>query len=108
MDRFQIVETAGNFNHAGTKATKDIAIVAEQLGFKAVNVRMNSVRKTKIAKVWRQIGYFKDWNRSYREITEGSIVLMQHPFHYPQLTRDSISVTKNMLSSSVRFMMWKN
>ena len=90
MDRFQIVETAGNFNHAGTKATSDIARVAERLGFSSVDVKMNTTKKTKFAKIQRQIGYFKDWNRCYRQISDGSVVLLQHPFHYPQLTRDKI------------------
>lgn len=88
MDKFQIVEVGENFNHAGTKATADITLCAEKLGFKKVYVRMNTVKDSKIAKVQRQIGYYKDWKKCLNEIDDNAIVLMQHPFHHKQLTRE--------------------
>lgn len=39
MKLYQIVEIAGNDNHAGTKATSDIAWIAENIGFKPVSIR---------------------------------------------------------------------
>lgn len=87
MDRFQIVEVTEAFNHAGTKATEDISTVAERLGFKRLNVRMNTLKHTGLAKLQRQIGYYLDWKQCYDKITSGSVVLLQHPFHHKQLTR---------------------
>lgn len=88
MNKFQIVEVGENFNHAGTKATADITLCAEKLGFQKVYVRMNTVKDSKIAKIQRQIGYYKDWKNCLNEIKDDTIVLMQHPFHHKQLTRD--------------------
>ncbi len=88
MDKYQIVEVTEQLNHAGTKATADMACVAERLGFKPVKVKMDSTKKTLLGKVLRQIGYYKDWGKAENEITEGSILLLQHPFHYPQITRE--------------------
>ena len=72
MDKFQIVEVGENFNHAGTKATADITLCAEKLGFKKVYVRMNTVKDSKIAKVQRQIGYYKDWKKCLNEIDDNA------------------------------------
>ena len=88
MKLYQIVEIAGNDNHAGTKATADIAVIAEKLGFSPVRIRMRSTALSKTAKLQRQIGYLKDWHEACRQIEPHSIVLLQHPFHYPQLTRE--------------------
>ncbi len=100
MDKFQIVEVTEQLNHAGTKATADMAYVAEKLGFKPVTVKMDSTEKTFLGKVIRQIGYFRDWGKAEKEITEGSILLLQHPFHYPQLTREK--TLRNIKSRNVK------
>ena len=42
MKLYQIVEIAGDGNHAGTKATSDIAEIAEQMGFTPVKIQMRS------------------------------------------------------------------
>lgn len=88
MSKFQIVEVGENFNHAGTKATADITLCAEKLGFKKVYIKMNTVKDSKIAKIQRQIGYYKDWKNCLNEIDDKAVILMQHPFHYKQLTRE--------------------
>ena len=88
MDRYQIVEKAGQFNHAGSKATADVAAVAETLGFRPTVVHMNTLKDTKPAKAIRQVGYFTDWIGVTRKIPAGAVVLMQHPFHHVQLTRE--------------------
>ena len=88
MDKFQIVEVTEQLNHAGTKATADVAVVAERLGFKRVNVKMDTTVESTIGKIRRQIGYCRDWKNAEKQITDGSILLLQHPFHYPQLTRE--------------------
>ena len=88
MNKFQVFEATEQFNHAGSKATADIMSVAEALGFKTLFLRMRTTQKGCIAKVRRQIGYIIDWNKCYRAVTEGAVILLQHPFHYPQITRE--------------------
>jgi hypothetical protein len=89
MKKYQITEISSQFNHAGSKATADVAKIAEKAGFEPLYLRMNTTADTKIAKVQRQIGYKKDWKNIVRTVEDNSIVLLQHPFHYPQLTRES-------------------
>lgn len=88
MKLYQIVEKSEELSHAGTKATADIADIALGLGFTQVPVRMISTKDGFAAKGQRQIQYFLDWNTCYRTIEENSIVLLQHPFHHKQLTRE--------------------
>lgn len=92
MDKYQIVEMAESQNHAGTKATADMAAIAEKLGFIRVPVRMNNNANSFMGKLKRQIGYWCDWKRAYNQISAGSILLLQHPFHHRQLTRDKVLV----------------
>lgn len=88
MKKYQIVELTNESNHAGTKATLDISVIAERLGFEKLNLQMRTTKAGYIAKLQRQIGYLKDWNNCYNSIDKNSIVLLQHPFHYPQVTRE--------------------
>ena len=88
MDKFQIVEVTEQLNHAGSKATADIAVIAEKMGFCRVNIRMDTTEKSSIGKAKRQIGYFRDWAKAERSIKSGSVLLLQHPFHHKQLTRE--------------------
>ncbi len=88
MKKYQIVELTNESNHAGTKATLDISVIAERLGFEKLNLQMRTTEAGYIAKLQRQIGYLKDWNNCYNSIDKNSIVLLQHPFHYPQVTRE--------------------
>jgi len=90
MKKYQIVEITENLNHAGTKATADFANIADGCGYERVNIRMNTTKPGKVAKVQRQIGFYFDWNKCYQAIEPNSVVIMQHPFHYPQLTRESV------------------
>lgn len=90
MQKYQIIETSDNFNHAGTKATADISQIASKLGYNSIHVRMLTTKISKIAMLQRQLGYFVDWHRCYKKVTEDSIILLQHPFHYKQFTRQII------------------
>lgn len=101
MKKYQIVECGAEFGYAGTKATQDIAEIAEKMGFEPCFLRMRSRKKSKAAKGLRQIGYFADWARVGREIERDSLVLLQHPFHYPQLTRER--VLRKLKKRNVRF-----
>lgn len=101
-DKFQITEISADFSHAGTKATADFAEVAERLGFRRIPVRMVTTRPGALAKVERQIGFRKDWAKAYRAVAPGSLVLLQEPFHYPQLTREKI-LRRMKVEKNVRF-----
>lgn len=90
MKRFQIVEVTAQLNHAGTKATADVATVAERLGFRRIAVKMDTTEESIIGKIRRQFGYYRDWGRVEESIENESVVLLQHPFHYPQLTREMV------------------
>lgn len=90
MKTYQIVEVAGKNNDAGTKAVQDATTIAEESGFKSVFVKMRTTRDGALAKAVRQIGYWNDWNMVYHAIEPESIVLLQNPFHYKQLTREKI------------------
>lgn len=90
MNKYQIYEIAGEHNHAGSKATKDFAEIAKQMGYEILPVSMRSTKEGKIAKAQRQIGFFSDWNKVYKNVKENSVILLQHPFHYHQFTREHI------------------
>lgn len=89
MDKFQIFEVTEQFNHAGSKATSDVAEIAEELGFKKVLVVMDGSKEGIIPKIKRQIRWFKDWNKVYQSIPNDSVVLLQEPFHNKQINRYS-------------------
>ena len=90
MDRFQIAEISGEQAHAGTKATEDVITIANRLDFEPLYIRMNDLATGFWHKLNRQIQFRKDWSHAYNEIHKNSTVLLQHPFHYPQLTRESV------------------
>lgn len=102
MQLYQIEEITQKFNHAGSKATADIADIAESMGFKRVKVVMKSYKLGLIPKVKRQISYYFDFKKAYKVIEENSIVLLQHPFIYPQLTREK-TLLKLKSNKNVRF-----
>lgn len=90
MNTFQIAEISGNQAHAGTKATEDVITIADKIGFKPLYVQMKDSKPGIFHKVNRQIRFFIDWQKAYSTVADESIVLLQHPFHYPQLMRESI------------------
>nr|WP_300767558.1 hypothetical protein [uncultured Acetatifactor sp.] len=90
MNKFQILEAPAQFNHAGTKATADIAVIAGSLGFRKLLLQMRTTKKGYFSKIKRQWGYCIDWNSCYSTIVDDAVVLLQHPFHYPQFTRERV------------------
>ena len=87
-ERFQIAEITEQLNHAGTKANGDIAVIADRLGFRRVSVKMDTFVDSALGKARRQAGYFRDWKKARAEIPAGAVLLLQHPFHHNQLTRE--------------------
>jgi hypothetical protein len=88
MNKYQIIELAGEQNHAGSKATADAAEIVDELGFLPLYLKMNNERNGYLAKIQRQWDYFFQWRKIVKSIDDNSIVFLQHPFHYPQLTRE--------------------
>ena len=90
MKTYQIVEVAGKNNDAGTKAVQDAAVIAKKNGFTPVYVKMCTTKEGALAKAERQLGFWYDWRAAYHAIEPDSIVLLQNPFHYKQLTREKV------------------
>ena len=88
MNRFQISEISEKNNHAGTKANCDITQIAKELGFVELDIRYDSFEHSFKGKILRQKGYYRDWKAVVKNITDGSIVLIQNPYHAKQLTRE--------------------
>lgn len=87
-NRFQITERTRDFGFAGSKAPADVCAIANTLGFAQIPIVMRSTQKSKLAKVQRQIGFARDWRRAIKTIQNPSLLFLQFPFHYPQLTRE--------------------
>lgn len=102
MKKYQIVEITEGLNHAGSKATADFSKIADECGYERINIRMNTTVESKIAKLQRQIGYYFDWDKCYDRIEPESIVLLQHPFHHKQLTRETV-LNKLKSNKNVKF-----
>ena len=90
MDRYQITDCGAGFAYAGSKAPTDAAGIAEEMGYTVLTLRMRSTRPGSLGKCIRQAGYIADWEKAYERIPQRSLVLLQHPFHYPQLTREKM------------------
>ena len=91
MNKYQILEVTKQSNNAGSKAVQDVSSIASEMGFKTICIRMKCPENTNVTgKVQRQIQYYYDWNKAYKEIEKDSIVLLQNPFHHKQLTREKI------------------
>ena len=88
MDKFQIAEISGCQAHAGTKATEDVITIAKRIGFEPLYVQMNDLKPGVLHKLNIQFRFYVDWEKAYKRATAGSIILLQHPFHYPQMTRE--------------------
>ena len=101
ITRYQIAECGADFGFAGSKAPEDVALIAEKLGYKKWFLRMRSTAPGAAAKAVRQAGYAKDWERILWFTEPESVVLLQHPFHYPQLTRERSLIT--LKNRRVRF-----
>ncbi len=87
---FQLLDVKEDENHAGSKATSDVATIAESMGFKIIPIVNSASQITRINAVKRQINYIGEWDKVYKEVPEGAIVLVQEPFVAKQLNRSKI------------------
>ncbi len=87
---FQLLDVKEDENHAGSKATSDVAKIAEEKGFKIIPIVNSASEITRINAVKRQINYISEWDKAYKEIPECAIVLIQEPFVAKQLNRNKV------------------
>jgi len=90
MNQYQIVDIKSLHNDAGSKATADVAKVAERIGFQSIKVIKRSDSKLFIVKIVCQVFYLLDWVKAYLEIKKNGIVLIQNPFRDKQLGRNTV------------------
>lgn len=102
MRKYQIFEIAEGGNHAGTKANGDVSIIAKRMGYEIVPVRQINQIDSIYAKLQRQIVWEKDLSTAYKTIEKNSIVILQHPFHNNQITRNRI-LKKLKYKKNVKF-----
>ena len=87
MKKYLVLEVTDDLYHAGSKATEDIANIAKTYGYKILKIKKLNSSSGVINKIKRQIQFYKDWNAVYKSIEINSIIILQHPFHFPQITR---------------------
>ncbi len=96
MKRYQIKEVREHQNNAGTKANADVADVASRMGFEEYLIHMKdpgSFTGTNLVNKgmrWliRQNCYVREWAACPSAVETGSVMLLQHPFHSPQIGRE--------------------
>ena len=90
MKLYQIVEITESDNTAGSKAVQDIVEIAKKNEFEPVEIKTLATGSSINAKIKRQIGFRREWEKAYSKIKQGSIVLVQNPFRIRQLSRESV------------------
>ncbi len=87
FDKYQIVETIGEQNNAGSKATADVTEIASECGYQSLSIQIAPPDESMLHKLTKQFGYADAWLKIEREIPDNAIVLLQHPFHYREWGR---------------------
>lgn len=87
---YQVVEGNKNIYNAGSKATADVSVFAEELGFVSLYVHPIENKKNLISKIVNQLRYFMEWKEIYKNVEENSTILLQHPFRNNQFNREKL------------------
>ena len=90
MKKYQIYENSKENNNAGSKATKDVNLIGEQLGYSTLLLTERTIKSGFVGKAQRQLGYTHDWLSIYRSIESDSIVFLQNPFRQRQIIRNRV------------------
>ncbi len=80
---YQLCDRDESAPHAGGKAFKDMAAVAESMGFERLKIRMDNEKLSPAGFIKRHIVFAKDYLKACRQIEAGSVLLMQHPLYAP-------------------------
>jgi len=86
--KYQIAEHTPGFHFAGSKAPADVERILSDESFEALEILMSTEMEGPLGKIMRQIRFSKDWKRAIKRINNDSLLFIQFPFHYPQLTRE--------------------
>lgn len=86
MKKYQIVQVEAETHNAGSKAVADVARFANEKGYECCNIII-SKNTSFLGRVEKHLYYINIWNKIQKRIEENSIVLLQHPFHFPQYNR---------------------
>ena len=81
MEKYQIVEIRDDKYTAWGKAPGDVAEIAESCGFRRLTVRQHASGSSLLSKVKKRIGFYQDWKKALRTMKDGSLLLLQFPFH---------------------------
>lgn len=84
MKKYQLIESFGNYRHAGSKATNDATEVVSRLGFIPLYFEKIEHVNSFSNKVQRHLKMHSNWKRIYSEIEEDSVLFIQNPIY----TRD--------------------
>lgn len=80
MKKIQLVFVNGaDCNQAGSKAPKDISIIADEIGFKRISVRVSYKSHSGCRKLCDYLVSIFDWYRFLHEVPIGAAVLLQCP-----------------------------
>jgi len=86
VEIYQIFESVGKCDHAGSKAVNDIKDIAEKMEFKNLCIKNRSFGKQSfLTRSLNQISCFFYWLCVYLKIKKTSIVFVQWPFRRRQL-----------------------
>lgn len=89
MKKYQIFEIYSSDDTALGKAPSDINQIAQAAGFESLRlVRACAEKKDAVSRVRRQLHYRFSWDKLYKQIEPGSIVLFQAPSRGHQLRRE--------------------
>lgn len=89
MNKYQIKEIKGIFNHAGSKAREDASFFAQEDGYESLYVNQRTDAQDEFSKFRRYIGAFFDWTKIFFTVKNNSLILVQNPFDSRQLGREN-------------------
>ena len=80
MKKIQLIFVDGvSNNHAGSKAPKDISIIAQEMGFEKMHVSVAYKKTTGFFKLFCYLKSIYDWCRLFFKVPRNAIVLLQCP-----------------------------
>lgn len=87
MKKYQLVDVYGNDFHAGSKATNDCVDILSSMNFEICALRRTTNTYSLTDKIKRHIDYVKNFKEIYDNVEENSVMVLQNPFKYFQLSR---------------------
>lgn len=90
MKTYQIIEDYENLNHAGSKATNDAVQIFREIGAIDIPILVSTRKKSIIHLLRRQLNFYINWRKIYRQVENNSIVILQNPFRFRQFGRTKL------------------